>query len=825
MRRLVVCLPLLGLLVIGAAPRVGESAADEADVARFDATVQPFVEDTCLPCHNARRKRGGLNLESFQSLDSVARDPNTWEKALAKMRSGEMPPEDDPRPAPDVLADVASWIDHELERVDRTAAPQPGRLTVRRLNRTEYNNTIRDLLGLDVSPADDFPQDDSGYGFDNIADVLSVSPVLMERYLIAAERLARTAVYGPEPLKPTLERKNSGPRKVDEVTTVPAEYDVTGLSLPNAAHAMHRFPVDGEYLIRVHGGGIRPAASEPVTYTLWIDGREIASQVLDPESRASFSQDEQELFGKMLEFRTPMTAGEHWVAVSIPRLYEGLPASYNGPNPSTRPTPPPREFRPPRNATPERVEKARQRFEEERARVRPANSARVGYIEIGGPYGQAQGASPESRGKIFVCGHPRGSHVAGCARRIVTNLAHRAFRRPVTPVEATRFVDLFRKARRMGDSFDEGIVVALQAILVAPDFLFRIEQDRATAGSVAAISQYELATRLSYFLWASMPDETLLARAKAGVLTQPAVLEAEVRRMLHDERSRTLVREFGGQWLQFRALENVKPDVDKFPDFDPYLRMSMQEETERFFHRIVREDRSILEFLDAKYSYVNERLARHYGIPGVRGPGFQLVTLTDPNRGGVLTHGSVLTVSSYSTRTSPVLRGKWVLDTLLDAPPPDPPPDVPSIDETGAGGAMSMRQQLETHRANPTCAACHRRMDPLGFGLENYDAIGKWRELDGSFPIDAAGLLPDGRSFSGPADLTRILSSEHEAFAKALASKMLTYALGRGLEPYDRRTVRMIARRLPHHEYKFSGLVMEIVNSLPFRMRQGVVTP
>jgi hypothetical protein len=253
--------------------------------------------------------------------------------------------------------------------------------------------------------------------------------------------------------------------------------------------------------------------------------------------------------------------------------------------------------------------------------------------------------------------------------------------------------------------------------------------------------------------------------------------------------------------------------------------MSMQEETERFFHRIVREDRSILEFLDAKYSYVNERLARHYGIPGVRGPGFQLVTLTDPNRGGVLTHGSVLTVSSYSTRTSPVLRGKWVLDTLLDAPPPDPPPDVPSIDETGAGGAMSMRQQLETHRANPTCAACHRRMDPLGFGLENYDAIGKWRELDGSFPIDAAGLLPDGRSFSGPADLTRILSSEHEAFAKALASKMLTYALGRGLEPYDRRTVRMIARRLPHHEYKFSGLVMEIVNSLPFRMRQGVVTP
>ena len=295
--------------------------------------------------------------------------------------------------------------------------------------------------------------------------------------------------------------------------------------------------------------------------------------------------------------------------------------------------------------------------------------------------------------------------------------------------------------------------------------------------------------------------------------------------MLQDPRAAALVREFGGQWLQFRALENVKPDVEKFPDFDQYLRMSMREETERFFDRIVREDRSILDFLDAKYTYLNERLARHYGVPGVEGPAFRLVQLTDPNRGGVITQGSVLTVSSYSTRTSPVLRGKWVLDNLLNAPPPEPPPNVPIIDETAIGASATQREQLEAHRANPTCASCHRRMDPLGFGLENFDAVGKWRTQDGSFPVDASGALPDGRAFSGPAELTGILASEREAFAKALTSKMLTYALGRGLEPYDRRTVRMIARKLPDHDYRFSGLVLEIVNSLPFQMRRGVATP
>ena len=826
MPRLVVYLPVLALALLGAAP-TGESAADAPDAAGFEATVQPFLEGTCLPCHNDRRKRGGLNLEPFQSVDSIARDPNTWEAALAKIRSGEMPPEDDPRPDPDTLAAVTRWIDLEIARVDRTAVPDPGRVTIRRLNRTEYNNTIRDLLGVDLSPADDFPQDDSGYGFDNIGDVLSVSPVLMERYLSASERVARAAVFGPEPRKPTLERKNSGPRKIVESTEVPASYDQTGLSLPNAAHVMHRFPTDGEYLIRVYGGGIRPAASEPVTFTLWIDGREIASQILDPDASASFANDQQELGGKALDFRTHMTAGEHWVAVSVPRLYEGLPASYNGPNPSTRPPFVWPEFTlPRRDPTPERIAEARKRYDENRARVRPTNDARVGYMEIGGPYSQATGPSVEGRAKIFVCGHPRGKHVAGCANRIVSSLAERAFRRHVPAAEVARYAALFRQARQRGESFDDGIVVALQALLVSPDFLFRLEQDRVEQTAAAGVvSEHELATRLSYFLWASMPDAALRKQADTRSLRRPEVLAAEVRRMLQDPKASALVREFGGQWLQFRALENVKPDVEKFPDFDPYLRMSMREETERFFARIIREDRSILDFLDGKYTYLNERLARHYGVADIAGPAFRLVQLQDPNRGGVLTHGSVLTVSSYSTRTSPVLRGKWVLDNLLNAPPPDPPPNVPIIDEAAIGASATQREQLEAHRANPTCAACHRRMDPLGFGLENFDAVGKWRTRDGSFPVDASGTLPDGRAFSGPAELTKILASERDAFAKALTSKMLTYALGRGLEPYDRRTVRMIARTLPEHDYRFSGLVLEIVKSLPFQMRRGVATP
>src|SRR3954466_9028986 len=405
----------------------------------------------------------------------------------------------------------------------------------------------------------------------------------------------------------------------------------------------------------------------------------------------------------------------------------------------------------------------------------------------------------------------------------MTDLARRAFRRPVAPSEIEKYVALVHQAQQDEQSFDEGLAVGIQPLLVSPAFLYRVERNRPSPQSVYAqkITQHELATRLSYFLWASMPDESLGRAADTGTLRDPSVLAAQVRRMLRDPKADALAEQFGGQWLQFRALESLTRNRERFPDFEDYLRFSMRRETELFIEHIIREDRSILDFIDAKYSYLNERLARHYGIPDVTGPGFRRVDLSGSPRGGVLTQASVLTVSSYATRTSPVLRGRWVLDNLLDAPPPEPPADVPNLKDSEIGTSATMREQLEMHRKDPTCASCHRRMDPLGFGLENFDAVGAWRTVDGKFPIDATGTLPDGRSFNGPEELTAILRADHQAFEHCLTAKLLTYALGRGLERYDKRTVSGIVSRLPEHEYRFSGLILEIVKSLPFQSRRA----
>jgi hypothetical protein len=521
----------------------------------------------------------------------------------------------------------------------------------------------------------------------------------------------------------------------------------------------------------------------------------------------------------------------------VPRMYEGLPAKYNGPNPTKRPPPPPEVFKPRANATPEQIARQRKFFEERQKEIVPVGEPRVSFIEIAGPYDQKSGASAESRARVFTCGHTAAdpkAHVATCPTKIVSSFARRAFRRPVTAAETKRFVDVFDMARKNGETFDESIGFALQAVLVSPDFLFRIERDRpvtavAAKSSGAAmghlISQHELATRLSYFLWASVPDAELRRVASNGTLRQPAVLRAQVRRMLKDPRSRVLGEEFGGQWLQFRALESLTRDKDKFPDFEDYLRISMRRETELFIEHIVREDRPVTDFLDAQYTFVNERLARHYGIPNVTGPEFRRVDLSNTKRGGVFTQASVLTVSSYATRTSPVLRGKWILDNILGSPPPDPPPDIPNLNEDKIGTEMSTRQQMEMHRKNTTCSSCHRRMDPLGFGLENFDAIGAWRDVDGKFPIDATGRLPDGREFEGPVQLREILKGDREAFTRTIASKLMTYALGRGLELYDRHAVKTIAAKVAANDYRFSSLVMEIVSSRPFQMRRGKIEP
>ena len=805
--------------------------AEEEAAGQFDALVRPFVTEHCIGCHGFKKQKNGLNLESFETSASLIDDHERWAEVVKKLRGREMPPEEEPQPSEHTRQAVAAWLAKELDHIDRLTPPDPGRVTARRLNRTEYNNTIRDLLGVEVHPADDFPQDDAGYGFDNIADVLSLSPVLMEKYISSAEKVSRLALYGPPPMKPTLTRLRGDGRRVRDARTFPGDYDVTGLSSPNALHSMFRVPVDAEYVIKVGLGGLRPAGSEPITVALWVDDQQLDTHVFDLESSARFDDDRQDFGGQAFEFRTRLKAGDRHIAVAIPRIFEGLPPRYEGPNPSKRPTPAPKEFKAPPNATPERIAQLKKTFDDTQETLAKIamNGVRINTVDVGGPYAQTTGASRTSLAKIYTCGHTAGGHTALCARRILTDLAGRAFRRPVTPREMDPYVDLAKHAQEQEGSFDEGLAVGIQALLVSPDFLFRIERDPQGSGQAPAaqhrISQYELASRLSYFLWASMPDAALRQAADAGTLRNPAVLAAQVKRMLKDPKSNALAENFGAQWLQFRALESVTRDKDRYPDFEDYLRMSMRRETELFIEDIIRGDRKVTDFIDGRYSFLNERLARHYGVPNVTGPEFRRVDLSDTPRGGVLTQGSVLTVSSYATRTSPVLRGRWVLDNLLDAPPPEPPADVPNLDESKIGSAASLREQLEEHRKDPTCAACHRRMDPLGFGLENFDAVGAWRTMDGKFPIDATGVLPDGRKFNGPEELRAILKADHQAFEHCLTAKLLTYALGRGLERYDKRTVSAIVSTLPEHEYRFSGLILEIVKSLPFQSRRNESTP
>jgi mono/diheme cytochrome c family protein len=803
--------------------------AEEEAAGQFDALVRPFVTEHCIECHGYKKQKNGLNLESFETTASLFDDHERWAEVVKKLRAREMPPEEEPQPSEHTRQAVAGWLAKELDHIDRLTPPDPGRVTARRLNRTEYNNTVRDLLGVDVRPADDFPQDDAGYGFDNIADVLSLSPVLMEKYVSAAEKMSRIALYGPPAMKATLTRLRSDGRRVRDARTLPGDYDATGLSLPNAFHSMFRVPVDADYVIRVGLGGLRPAGSEPITIALWVDDQQVDTRVFDLESSARFDIDRQDFGGQTFEFKVLLKAGDRHIAVAIPRIFEGLPARYDGPNPSKRPIPPAREFNPPPNAPPERLAQLKKTFDETQETLAkiPMNGVRINAVDVGGPYGQVTGPSRDSLRKIYTCGHTKEGHTALCARRILTNLANRAFRRPVMPREMDGYVALAKRAQEQEGSFDEGIAVGIQALLVSPDFLFRIERDPLATASAAhhRISQHELATRLSYFLWSSMPDAQLRLAADMGTLRNPAVLAAQIKRMLRDPRAHALAENFGGQWLQFRALESVTRDKDRYPEFEDYLRLSMRRETEMFIEDIIRNDRKVLDFIDGRYSFINERLARHYGIPNVTGPEFRRVDLSDTPRAGVLTQASVLTVSSYATRTSPVLRGRWVLDNLLDAPPPEPPADVPNLDESKIGSAASLREQLEEHRKDPTCAACHRRMDPLGFGLENFDATGAWRTMDGKFPIDATGTLPDGRKFNGPQELRAILKADHQAFEHCLTAKLLTYALGRGLERYDKRTVSAIVSRLPEHEYRFSGLVLEIVKSLPFQSRRNVSTP
>src|SRR5579871_3247450 len=771
----------------GAGPAPTAKPANDWPV--FQKTVLPFLAEHCSVCHGEKRS-GDVRLDQFQDEMSLVKESATLDRVQAMLRKHAMPPMKRPQPSPEAVQPVLAWLEAFSQRRERES--RLDRVTMRRLNRTEYNNTIRDLLGVDFRPGDDFPADVPGLGFDTVAGVLSVSPVLMEKYLTAAEKVARTAVFGSDPMEP--ERTAHQPFFTADAfsknTNVKFDYYETGMSLPSALHVTQRFAVAGEYRLRAIMRGVRPAGSNPVELAFWIDGKKVhEAKIPVPNTRVE-GRAPGEMNGLWAECRLPITAGEHWLAVTIERMYEGLPAAYKGPKPAP-------DIPKPASARPERI-------------IRATDAFFPMYLDVVGPYEQAKGPVPASVKKIF--GTEPGLRDLACARRVLANLSRRAYRRPVTDQEVAALVQRVAAVQKNGDSLEEGFCLAIEQILISPHFLFRIEK-----ASTGQLSDHELATRLSYFLWSSMPDDELLRLADEGRLHDPATLEAQVRRMLNDNKAIALVENFGDQWLQTRALESHMVDRVRYAEFTDYTRLSMQRETDLFFEHILRADCSILDFLDGDYTFVNQRLAEFYGIPGVKGHAFRKVSLKGTQRGGVWTQASVLTVSSYANRTSPVLRGKWMLETLLNAPPPAPPPNVPALDEQAVGKVVSLRQMLNEHRANASCASCHARMDPLGFALEHFDAIGGWRAKDGKFGIETAGTLPDGRSFQDHQELRALLKADARAFTEGLAEKMLIYALGRGLESSDKQSVRAIADRVARDGYRFSSLVLGIVQSDAFQ--------
>ena len=772
--------------------------------------VLAFVQANCLMCHSSAVRSGDVDLEAFKDSKGFIEGRETWERVLTKLKAGEMPPPGIPRPPAAEFDAVTHWLEGEFSRQDLGIKPAAGPVAARRLNRAEYNNTIRDLLGVDLRPADNFPQDNAAFGFDNNGDALRVSPVLLDKYLDAAEHVVRTAIFGSEQMKPSMVHYAS-PVRIQTVPKSFDNYDLTGLSALSSFHIEHRFPVEGEYSFHLVLNGHRPNQSMPAHLGFWVDGKLIHEADIDAT----------DLEGQTHEFRAHITAGDHLLSASYIKQFHGLPPSYKGPEPSTRS---PQALITTRGAFTEKdletIRKLGTTIKLDRVETRVDN--RFEAMDIGGPFDQVTKPSPENLRRIFVC-KPASKDMV-CARTIVTTFASRAFRRPATRAEVEPFLNLVSLARKQGDSFEEGIATALEAVLVAPPFLFRMEKDRPAAPGHPSVpvGDYELASRLSYFLWSTMPDTELMRVAAAGQLHLPAVLNAQVRRMLKDPKSDGLVENFGGQWLQLKNIDVVKPDPERFPEFDESLRQSMRRETELFFGNIIRQDRSVLDFLNADYTFLNERLARFYGIPGVTGPEFRKVDMSATERGGgLLAQSSVLTVSSYATRTSPVLRGKWVLENILNAPPPPPPPNVPALDDTKIGASMTIRQQMEAHRANPVCASCHSKMDPLGFGLENLNAIGEWRDVDGKFPVDSSGSLPDGRKFHGPVELKTILKTTPDAFVQSLTEKMLTYALGRGIERYDRPVLAAIEAKMRQDDYRISDLILGIVDSVPFQTRVG----
>ena len=762
-----------------------------------DGHRRQLLDAYCTACHNERLRTAGLVLErAAVDAAEVAADAAVWEKVLRKVGGGQMPPPGRPRPGAGDLERFTRELAAALDAA-AAAAPDPGRPAVHRLNRTEYAGAVRDLLALEIDVRALLPPDDSGFGFDNNADVLTVSPALLDRYLAAAAKIARLAVGDPA-LRP-VSAQYDAPRRVrqDERMSEDLPFGTRG-----GLAVRHTFPLDGEYRIKVRlgrvgeygiagldrGDRIEIRLDRELLGTFTVGGVE-ELKGLTYDSQEPIPPDRPDLLRRKiyentaderLEVRLPVRAGVRRVGAAFVRhagVAEDVGRRRDGPS--------------------------------------------VGSLEILGPYAAAPPGRSPSRERIFVCRPASPAEETPCARKILSALARRAFRRPVTAADVDPLLR-FHEAGRRGGTFDAGVRAALERLLVDPEFLFRIERDPdgLAPGTVYALSGVELASRLSFFLWGSIPDDALLAAAERGALADPAERERQVRRMLADPRASAMVRRFAGQWLLVRNVRFAEPDRALFPGFDGNLKEALARETELFIGDQFRQDRSVLDLLRADYTFVNGRLAEHYGIPDVYGGHFRRVALTDERRRGLLGHGSVLTVTSYPNRTSPVLRGKWVLETLLGAPPPPPPPDVPALDERSKTAPATVRERLERHRANPACASCHARMDPLGFALENFDPIGRWRDADGGVPIDASAALPDGSTVDGPAAFRRALLARSEAFVGNFTEKLMTYALGRGVEHYDAPAVRRIVREAAAADYRWSALVLGVVESAPFRMRR-----
>jgi mono/diheme cytochrome c family protein len=784
-----VALMIVGVVWLTAASTSHTHAQAQLQPGATDASHLRVFNDFCISCHNQRAAVGGLALDN-PDLSSVAEHADVWEKVLRKLRTGQMPPPGARRPDPSVYATTVAWLEGQLD----SAARQPGRSIVRRLTRTEYANAVRDLLALEVDVTSLLPPDDSAFGFDNVADVLGLSPVLLERYLTAAERLSALAVgsgaVGESSQTYQLRQDLSQDQHLD------------GLPLGTVGGALvhHTFPVDAEYvlqakLFRNHTDGTR-GLEHPHQLEMIIDGERVFLGTVGGEEdfRALYadSTPASDAIDARLTVRVRVKAGPHAVGVAFAmktmaantrKLQSFLRSSFNTYDYTGRP--------------------------------------HIKSLTITGPFAVTGPGDTPSRRRIFECRPLSTSAEEACARRIATRLARRAYRRTPSRDDVERLLTFYRDARGAGD-FDSGIRMVVQRLLSSPKFLLRVEDEpaNARAGAAYPVNDVDLASRLSFFLWSSIPDDELLKVAGDNALRRPAVLEAQVRRMLADPRARTLSTNFADQWLQLRNLQNLIPNSDAFPDFDDNLRQAFRRETQLLVDTIVDEDRSVLDLLSADFTFVNERLARHYGIPHVYGSHFRRVPVVGDERRGLLGHGSILTLTSHPTRTSPVVRGKWILDNLLGAPPPPAPGNVPPLPESEDGApARTMREQMVAHRANPGCASCHQVMDPIGFSLENFDAVGAWRTREAGTPIDASGELFDGTRVNGVAELRQALIAKPDVFAEVLIAKLLIYALGRGLDHRDMPTVRAIRREASRAGYRLSAVVLGVVRSTPFQMR------